>query len=357
MALQLTTGAGSLVALGVGAGDVYSLITLGQRVGNWWTAISGDRDFLALLDQDEFEILRRKGLIDLRTFNKRWRKQIRLLANGRAMSFQGRDAENVVDDMGRFTAAMVCIVASLDSFAALSVVKRVLKSVLTELLKTTETGEDLLSSQYASRLNAWRSTACLRGLFIEAQALRQALIDQEVVMSGYMPVEESTHMSHFLVWPLSGDTQIFTTASSDVAGVAACLSRLGIDIISIEGKGFDSLERPCRVVYSKETLVFDQYQPGLQTNKGFMRQESISVSVVHPEECISIFPTEIAVHNRCRSAWKSGQRARAWGQVARGALRIRSVLRHLLRIRRSRHRMRKNLKRSERFSRRACTCG
>ena len=309
MALQVTTGAGSLVALGVGAGDVYSLITLGQRMGNWWTAESGDRDFLALLDQDEFEIIRRKGLIDLRMFNKRWRKQIRLLANGRAMSFQGGDAEKVVQDMGRFTAVMVCIVATLDSFAALSVVKRIMKSMLKELLKTTESGEDLLNSQYASRLNAWRSTACLRGLFIEAQAMRQALINQEVVMSGYIPAEESSHMSQFLVWLLSDETTVFTTASSDVAGVATCLSKLGVDFISVDGKGFDPSERPCRVVYSKETLLCDPYQEGLKNNEGFMRQDSIHISIVHPEECVSIFPTEIAVHNQCRSAWKSGQQA------------------------------------------------
>ena len=181
--------------------------------------------------------------------------------------------------------------------------------MLIELPKTTETGDDLLKSQYPSRLNAWRSTACLRGLFIQAQSVRQALIDQEVVMSGYMPVEESTHMSQFLVWLLSDETTVFTTASSDVAGVAACLSKLGIDIIGVEGKGFYPSERPCRVVYSKEVLLYDQYQQGLTTKEGFMRQQSISVSVAHPEECVSIFPTTTAVHNRCRSAWKSGQQA------------------------------------------------
>lgn len=100
----------------------------------------------------------RKGLVDL---HEGWRRQIRLLANGQATSFQGTDAENVVEDMGRFTAAMVCIVATLDSFAALSAVKCVMRSTLTELLRTTETGEHLLSSQYAPRLNAWRSTARL----------------------------------------------------------------------------------------------------------------------------------------------------------------------------------------------------
>lgn len=60
---------------------------------------------------------------------------------------------------------------------------------------------------------------------------------------------------------------------------------------------------------SQETLLYDQYQQGLKTNEGFIRQLSTSVSIVHPEECIGIFPTEFAVHNRCRSAWKSGQQA------------------------------------------------
>ena len=95
MALQIATGPGSLISLGVGPSDVYTLITLGQRVGNWWTAVSGDKDFLALLDQDELDIMRRKGLIDLPAFNKRWRRQIRLLANGQPLSFEGNDAESV----------------------------------------------------------------------------------------------------------------------------------------------------------------------------------------------------------------------------------------------------------------------
>lgn len=64
-------------------------------------------------------------------------------------------------------------------------------------------------------------------------------------------------MSRFLVWPMSNEATVFTTAPSDVAGVATCLSKLGIDIISVEGKGFDFSERPCRVVYSKELLFYD----------------------------------------------------------------------------------------------------
>ena len=309
MALQITTGPGSLISLGVGPSDVYTLITLGQRVGNWWTAVSGDKDFLALLDQDELDIMRRKGLIDLPAFNKRWRRQIRLLANGQPLSFEGNDAERVVEDMGRFTAVMVCLVAALDAFATLFVVKRVLRSVLSELLKTTESGEDLLTSQYTLRLNSWRSSACLRGLSLEAQTVRQTLIDQELLMSGYMPPEESTHMTHFLVWLLSNQTADFVTASSDVAGVATCLSKLGIDIISVEGEGFYPCEKPCHLVYSKASLFNGQCKPGLTTKGAFLRESSTNVSIAHPEESVSIFPIDVAVQNRCRSAWKGGQQA------------------------------------------------
>ena len=309
MALQIATGPGSLISLGVGPSDVYTLITLGQRVGNWWTAVSGDKDFLALLDQDKLDIMRRKGLIDLPAFNKRWRRQIRLLANGQPLSFEGNDAERVVEDMGRFTAVMVCLVAALDAFATLFVVKRVLRSVLSELLKTTESGEDLLTSQYTLRLNSWRSSACLRGLSLEAQTVRQTLIDQELLMSGYMPPEEFTHMTHFLVWLLSNQTADIVTASSDVAGVAICLSKLGIDIISVEGEGFYPCEKPCRLVYSKASLFNGQCKPGLTTKRAFLRESSTNVSIAHPEESVSIFPIDVAVQNRCRSAWKGGQQA------------------------------------------------
>lgn len=63
MALQLTTGYGSLLALGVGAGDIASIYSLGRRVGDCWTASSGDEDFLRLLDEDELNILKRRGVL------------------------------------------------------------------------------------------------------------------------------------------------------------------------------------------------------------------------------------------------------------------------------------------------------
>lgn len=71
MSLQISTGVGSLVVLGLGVGDIAALYTLGRRVGNWMTANSGDADLLALLDEDELDILRRRGILDIARFDKR----------------------------------------------------------------------------------------------------------------------------------------------------------------------------------------------------------------------------------------------------------------------------------------------
>jgi len=162
MSLQATTGVGSLVAIGIGVGDAATIISLAARFGNWWNASSGDNEFLKLLDEDEFNILTRRGLLDLPAFNKRWAKRMRLLANDRPMTIDGIKAENVLGKLSRFTAVMMCIVASLEAFTTWHVVRMLLKDVLKELLRTSDFGEDLLASQYPQRLNAWRSAACVR---------------------------------------------------------------------------------------------------------------------------------------------------------------------------------------------------
>lgn len=99
MSIQLATGPGALVALGVGVGDVASIISLGRRIGNWWTAPSGDAELLSLLDEDESAIIKRRGLIDVVSFNRRWRKQLRLLANGSPLCLEEERIRGVLRDV------------------------------------------------------------------------------------------------------------------------------------------------------------------------------------------------------------------------------------------------------------------
>lgn len=98
MSIQVTAAPGALVALGLGVSDVSTLVALGRRVGNWWTAADGDKEFLSLLEEDASSILQRRGLLDVPAFNKRWSKQIQLLAKGSPLRLEGRDIEQVLKD-------------------------------------------------------------------------------------------------------------------------------------------------------------------------------------------------------------------------------------------------------------------
>jgi hypothetical protein len=308
MSIQISTG--SLIALGVGAGDVATILGLSKRVGNWLSAASGDDEFMSMLDEDEFNILRRRGLIDLPSFNKRWRKEIRLYANGKPTVFKDKDADKVLEQLNQFTAIMVCIVTALDTFTTFSATRTILSNVLKELLRPSAIGEEIMATQYPNRLNSWRSLSCLRSFLIEAGEVRHKLLEKGVILDGLMPVSESKDMEEFLLWLLSGLTEKFTTSSSDIAGFAACLSHLGIDTLSVEGLGYQPRDTSCRLIYSKSSIVSSQSHRGEASSSEIFKRELLTtVPLLHPEESIVYFPTSLDIHNRCREAWRAGQRA------------------------------------------------
>lgn len=57
--------------LGISAGDMATILRLSKKVRNWLSIASGDNKFISILDKDKFNILCRRGLIDLLLFNKR----------------------------------------------------------------------------------------------------------------------------------------------------------------------------------------------------------------------------------------------------------------------------------------------
>ena len=70
------------------------------------------RDFLKMIDHDEMDILRRRGLLDVARFNKQWGSQMRLLTNSNPTVVEGQNAEKVFGKLGRLTATMVCRVVA-----------------------------------------------------------------------------------------------------------------------------------------------------------------------------------------------------------------------------------------------------
>ena len=310
MSIQTTTGPGSLISLGIGVADVATFYGLARKVGNWLTAASGDQILLDLLDQDESEIIRRRGLIDILRFNKVWGTRMVLLANGCPTEFVGDDAEKNLDRFSRFTATMVCTIAALGAFAPNEVVKSVLRKTLLELLRTSEFGEDVLASQYTNRVNSWRSAADIRGLSSKARRVRQDLLDRGSILDGFMPMGDWQMMVHFLVWLLAGNTATYITPSSDVAGVGACLANLGIDILSVHGLGDDPPSTPCVLEYSPSAILQSSISDNAaQVSDVLTRIPSTTVSLRNPEESLTKFPVDARTSNRCRQAWTAGGRA------------------------------------------------
>jgi hypothetical protein len=114
-----------------------------------------------------------------------------------------------------------------------------------DLLKSSENGEELLASELNSRLNAWRSAACVREVHFKCRELRRELISSQKIQDGVVPLGEAREITRFLYWLLAEDSDSFTTSSSDVAGIAHCLSQVGFDILSVSGIINQPLETPC----------------------------------------------------------------------------------------------------------------
>ena len=311
MSLTVTTGYRSLVTLGIGAGDIAALVSVGNRLGNWMSASKGDEGFLALLEQDEIDIIRRRGVLDVARFNKRWSRNMRLLANGRPEQFIGDQIERALGQISRFTASMVSVVAVLDAFASTQMVKTVTWRLLSALILGQESREDLIMSQIIPRINSWRSAGCVRGISAKARNMRNRLQDEGRLLPGYIANQEIKYMVDFLDWFFSGESETFQTTSSDVCGVALCLIEIGYDILSTEGFGQAPANTPCTLVY-----VSDSFRPDEPILHGptpsrdlIVREESSTVPLAHPEESISCFPLTQDCANRCRQAWKAGQNA------------------------------------------------
>ncbi|OAL45383.1 hypothetical protein IQ07DRAFT_684306 [Pyrenochaeta sp. DS3sAY3a] len=311
MTLQVTTGYNSLVAVGIGIHEVASLYSLGRRFGNWCTASSGDENLLNLLDEDEMNLLTRRGVLDAAHFDATWNEKMKLLSNGKKITIDGANAHKALGKTSRFTACMICIVATLDTFAAASVVRTICGKLLRDLLRTTEYGEDLVASEMSDRIKAWSSAACVRGIHQKLRETRLSLVESGKVLTGTIPPQDAKEVADFLYWLLAGQSTSFQTSSSDLAGIAYCLSSIGFDLLSVEGFLGDPSETSCRLIYdnsgdfkrqvnmdSQEDL-FDNASRGLCT----------TVSLARPEEAMSVFPISQDAASRCRYAWKRGRDA------------------------------------------------
>lgn len=174
MSIQTTIGSSALIGIGIGVGDVATLVNVGLRIGNWLTAPKSDADLLVLFEEPESAILRRRGIMDSTRFNRRWDVHMRLLENRRAQRKEGKIVERLLQSHSQWTGFMVCIVAALDEFADASTVRLIIKMLLQNLFSTDENielSEDMIDSSLPERINGWRSAATVSHRLAYASAV------------------------------------------------------------------------------------------------------------------------------------------------------------------------------------------
>ncbi|KAK3346340.1 hypothetical protein B0T25DRAFT_506692 [Lasiosphaeria hispida] len=299
----------ALLALGVGIGDVASIFALGRRNGNWWTAVANDKALLTLLNGTESNIVQRRGILELASFNKAWRSSLWLLSNGAPLNIWEPEIRTVLNnpsdllhELPLFTSIMTCVVAVVDQFTNKDTANSVFYDVLKALFSLGTVGEEMLKAHYTSHVNGWRSTACVRGLSHHAEQSKLMLIQDGTIFSGHMSCT-STHLVQFLVWLLGTNKQTFKTNSMDIAGIATCLRNFGFRI------GFrEPCEAVCILMVSPEPLPHDEASRLGRDANLLRRSHSVTVSLPVPWETIRGFPVDLGVQNICQGAWRTGQR-------------------------------------------------
>jgi hypothetical protein len=266
-----------------------------------------------MLREDEHNFLVRKGVFDLLRFRNQWGQSLRLLVNGRTETYEGTLAAEALGDCNRFTAIMICLTATLNAFNTNKTTLDIVRKLLMRLTNADAAGEELINSQLRTRANAWRSAACVRGLTSQVSRIRELLMDRKSIEDGFMPPGDAALVVDFLFWLLAETSEIYTTSSSDVAGVAYTLTFLGFDILRVEG--LPNLEddpqraHSCQLIYNSTPLpkrLTSLVYPSVVSPR---REINTVVPLSHPEESVSSFPISPALANRARVAWISGAKA------------------------------------------------
>jgi hypothetical protein len=126
-----------------------------------------------------------------------------------------------------------------------------------------------------------------------------------------MPKEEANEVADVLYWIVCGkdDATVRYTSSSDVAGMALCLTNLSFEILRVENFGpAPTSSTICQLIYYAAPL-FVNGREQITKHPKHCRDLSTAVSLTQPEETFSTFPISREVANRCRLAWEEGMKA------------------------------------------------
>lgn len=114
MALSITTGARSLVQIGISVSDIGALLQFGRTFGNWLRAAMNDQELFDILNEDYGIVLKRRGLVDVTLMETRWSHKLHIIYHGATIKDREPSRTDSNGELRGFSWLMVALVTALD---------------------------------------------------------------------------------------------------------------------------------------------------------------------------------------------------------------------------------------------------
>lgn len=312
MSLQLTTGAKSLLSLGVSLGDLAVIFRHGHSMGNWLRAAGLDAELFESILEDHGALLRRRGLIDVVHMKRRW-SQLDFIYEGNIRRSSSQSKVQEGQDLTDFSWLMVAVVTALDITLPASTIKRLLVEVFTTILDGDEGMRECLRVQLPTNIEAWRSVGCVRGMVKEISgSIKRShfrLVRERAILQ--LNSAEQEEMKSFLVWLMADqDNNHLSVISATVFSIAESMHKAGVHLGTGKERRYES--EPL-VEYVKVPGPIDTFKDPLETEHPFaakkglhLRAQQVSYPSNHPEYMVEAMTLERSVKNQMDKFWIMG---------------------------------------------------
>jgi hypothetical protein len=224
--VSVTTGANSLISVGVSLGDIAVIVRHARRLGSWLTTSILDQELFESIADISSSLLRRKGLVDVTAMQSRW-SSIDFIYQGSSINKSARTPLKDQQHLSDFSWLMIVVIAALDVCLAPVATSNFIVDLFVSLLGDDHGLGESLIVQIPTNVESWRSAGRVRRIStVVASAVQECRFE----LSGEKAVPqlnkaESEEMQAFLSWLMAGDTNDLDIFSPSVYAVAYSLGK------------------------------------------------------------------------------------------------------------------------------------
>jgi len=314
--ISVTTGANSLISVGVSLGDIAVIVRHARRFGSWLTTSLLDRELFESISEISSSLLRRKGLVDVSAMQSRW-SSIDFIYQGSSINKSTRAPLKDQQHLSDFSWLMVAVIAALDVCLAPVAMNNFIVDFFFSLLGEDHELAGSLIVQIPTNLESWRSAGRVRRI---STVIASAVQEYRFKLSGEKAVPqlnkaESEEMRYFLSWLMAGDTNHLDIFSPSVYAVACSLGRKQGGLhLGIHGNGLYESEPVVSFVREGQTpgsfLGTQITDDSLGVRRVlYNKVQQVAYPKDYPQYMIDTVPVDRKVTNIMEEMWSWGEKA------------------------------------------------